>query len=358
MRGWLIRTGVERSLAEVRYVSPVSRAAAQGLVAETYRRIEREFGVLAPPLVLHSPNPVVLAAAWSMLRATLVLPGRLARADKEAVAAAVSLGNQCPYCVEVHSSVLGGLGGGRAATMISQDRLDQLPPGRLRGLARWARGVPQLQAAPGPLPFAADAAAEAIGVMVTFHLLNRMVNIFLQESPMPAAAPPMVRRVIRRGLGRVMRLAAAQLPDERQPLLPPAAPAGDLAWAAGRTEIADAMARSAAALEEVGRQVVPAGVRELTGELVASWDGQPAGLSRRWVEEAIAGLAPGDRPAGRLVVLAAFASYQVDDEAVAEYQSSGADDEALVGLTSWASLQAARRVGAWAARSLPPIPAH
>lgn len=355
MRGWLIRSGVERSLAEVRYVSPVARTAAQGLVADTYRQIDREFGILAPPLVLHSPNPTVLAASWAMLQATLVRPGAVPRAEKEAVAAAVSLGNQCPYCVEVHSSVLGGLGGGRAAMLISQGRLDELPPGRLRRLARWARDTTGPGAASAPLPVPADAAAEYVGVVVTFHLLNRMVNIFLRESPMPVGAPPMVRRAIRRGLGQVMRLAAARLPGGADDaLLPAAAPPADLVWTAGRADIADALARAVAAIEGAGRRAVPVTVRELILDRVSGWHGQHPGLSRRWIQDLVAGLPAGDRPAGRLAALAAFASYQVDDEVVAAYRSSGADDAALIALTSWAGLQAARRVGSWAATSLPP----
>lgn len=354
MRGWLIRTGVERSLAEVRHVTPVPRASARGLVADTYRQVDREFGVLAPPLVLHSPSPTVLAAAWSMLQATLVRPGVAQRADKEAVAAAVSVANRCPYCVEVHSSVLGGLGGGRAAELIGQGRLDALPPGRLRRLARWARATSGLAGEPPPQPFPADAAAEHIGVVVTFHLLNRMVNIFLRESPMPVGAPPMVRRAIRRGLGQVMRLAAARLPDGQRDLLLPAASApDDLDWTAGNADIADAFARAVGAIEQAGRRAASDAVRDLVVDRVAGWDGQPPGVSRSWVQEATAGLAAVDRPLGRLAVLAAFASYQVDDEIIASCRSSGSDDEALIGLTAWASLQAARRVGVRAASSPP-----
>ncbi|WJK43245.1 carboxymuconolactone decarboxylase family protein [Solwaraspora sp. WMMA2056] len=355
MRGWLIRTGVERSLAEVRHVTPVARGVADGLVADTYRQVEQEFGVLAPPLVLHSPNPAVLAAVWSMLQATLVRPGVVPRADKEAVAAAVSVGNRCPYCVEVHSSVLGGLGGGRAAELIGQGRIDELPPGPLRRVARWARQSSCLDADPAPPPFAAGAAAEHIGVVVTFHLINRMVNIFLQESPMPSGAPPMVRRALRRGLGRVMRLAAARLPDQGRALLPVATHVpDDLAWAQGNAAVATALGRAVAAIEQAGHRTVPDPVRELVVERVVSWAGDPPGLSRDWVRAATDGLSAGDLPLGRLAVLAAFASYQVDDETVAACRRTGADDGTLIGLTAWASLQAARRVGARLGGSPPP----
>lgn len=72
MNKTLIRKAVRRSLARVRYVTPVPPGAAQGLVAEVYAQAERDFGVLAPPVVLHSPAPSSLAASWLLVRETLV----------------------------------------------------------------------------------------------------------------------------------------------------------------------------------------------------------------------------------------------------------------------------------------------
>ena len=99
-------------LTQVRYVSPVRRGAAQGLAGRVYDQVEREFGVLAPSLVLLSPAPQVLAASWLMLRETLLVTRKVDRAAKEAVATTVSLGNTCPWCVTVHSTMVSGLAGG------------------------------------------------------------------------------------------------------------------------------------------------------------------------------------------------------------------------------------------------------
>ncbi len=63
----------------------------------------------------------------------------------------------------------------------------------------------------------------------------------------------------------------------------------------------------------------------------------------------MAGLPDDERPAGRLALAAAFASYQVDEDMVDAVRRGGADEDALVELTSWASMTAARRVGTWLA---------
>jgi hypothetical protein len=54
-----------------------------------------------------------------------------------------------------------------------------------------------------------------------------------------------------------------------------------------------------------------------------------------------------DRPAGRLALLTALASYQVDRSVVRQFRAGWPDDSTLVELTAWASLAAARRVGSW-----------
>ena len=115
-------------LVQVRYVSPVRRGSAQGLAGRVYEQVEREFGVLAPSLALLSPAPQVLAASWLMLRETLLVTRQVDRAAKETVATTVSLGNTCPWCVTVHSTMASGLTGGlvladRPAEAITHTRL-------------------------------------------------------------------------------------------------------------------------------------------------------------------------------------------------------------------------------------------
>src|ERR1700735_4058374 len=134
----LIRGAGRKAIAQVRYVSPVPPGQAQGLVATVYAQVERDFGMLAPPVALHSPAPWPLAASWMMLRETL-LTGLADRAAREAVAAAVSLGNSCPYCVQVHTSVLHGLIQGRDATAIEAGQLTAVGDPHIQQLAAWAQ---------------------------------------------------------------------------------------------------------------------------------------------------------------------------------------------------------------------------
>jgi len=307
---------------QIRYVDSVSPSRADPYVARIYRQVDRDFGVLAPPVILHAPARGALAASWMLVREILVVPGPAGRAAKEAVAAAVSEANACPFCVTIHQAALDVLG-------------DSTATGPLVDWFAAETGVP---------PFPAAWLPELIGTAVGLHYLNRMVNIFLGERPLPPGVPARALGPVLRVLRRLIRRAATgpHEPGQSLALLPPAALPADLGWAASSPNVADAVSRAAAAFELAGTRSVPPRVRELLAAELADWAGDKRGPSRAWVEDLVVRLPPVERAAGRLVLLTAFASYQIERSVV---DDCGLDDRALVELTSWAGMAAARRIG-------------
>ncbi|MDN3292821.1 carboxymuconolactone decarboxylase family protein [Streptomyces ficellus] len=347
----------------MRHVRSVPPAAATGLVAAVYEEIERDFGVLAPPVALHAPEPPLLAAAWMVLRETLVATGELERARKEAIATAVSHANSCPYCVHVHGTTLNGLvpgaalngvvpGAGAAAPAGGAD--PGVRDGELRRLAAWAEGSRGGRPAPPP---ATRQLPEALGVAVTFHYLNRMVNVFLGPSPLPARLPSAARRTASRLFARALSESARahREPGRSLDLLPAAPLPAVLGWAQGTPTVAGAFARAAAAVSAAADRVVPAAVRALVEAELAGWDGGHKGLGLGWLDTAVTALPRGDRAVGRLALLTACASYRVDESVVTPVRESGADDGDLVALVAWSAFTAALRAGTLLLR--PPRPA-
>jgi AhpD family alkylhydroperoxidase len=335
MLATMLRTGLrERSLVQIRRVTPVPFRSPEPTVSRVYHEVEREFGVLAPPVVLHAPSPDVMSAAWIMVRESLITPGLVSRSEKEAVAAAISKSNACPYCVTMHASMLDSLGAGPNTSEVRS----WAHAGEVRGAVD-----------ANDLPFPEDHAPELVAVAVLLHYLNRMVNIFLGETPLPPKSPVQALRVVSPVLNWLQRSAGR---DSVQPgasldLLPPAPLPADLSWTGRSTVLADAFARAAAAIDAAGERTVPKAVRALVLDRLKAWDGRPTGLSRAWVETDIAVLPVTDRAAGRLALLTAFASYQIDDKVVEEFRASAPEDASLIDCTSWASMAAAREAGSW-----------
>jgi len=308
------------SLAQIRHVIPAPPGTADATVAHVYQQMEREFGVLAPPVALHSPAPDVLAACWVMLRETLLVTRAAPRAAKEAVAAEVSAANKCPYCVTMHTAAV--------RTLTRND----------------TGGRPRHE----PLPAAYR--PELAAVALVFEYINRMVNVFLGEAPMPSQAPAAALGVVTRVLGRVIKAASRRVgePGASLGLLPDAPLPPDLDWTAAEPGVAAALARATAvidraAIDTAGTHTLPPSVRDVVEAELGAWDGRPKGPSRLWAGAAVSGLPERDRPAGRLALLTAMASYQVDDTVIAEYRAAHPSDRALIELTSWASMAAARR---------------
>jgi hypothetical protein len=263
------------------------------------------------------------------------------------VAAAVSVSTICPYCVDMHSAGMYADADADDAEAIVADRAEDVADPRIRRLATWARHAHVPGAVPDP-GFPPPERAELVGVVVSFHYLTRMVNVFLASFLVPPRLTPAARRRVKHGIGRLLgrTLREAHQPARSVPLLPDAELPADAGWAVGDEAVAQATARAYAALEAAGERSLSPEVRAVVRRRLARWRGEETGLSRQWCEDLVDHLAEPDRAAGRLALLTAFASYQVDEEVVAEFRRHHPADRQLVEAVAWASLVAARQVGA------------
>jgi AhpD family alkylhydroperoxidase len=322
-----------------RYTRPVSPRAAHGQIAEIYAQLRRDLGSVADPVALHAPHPSLLAGAWAILRETLVV-GQAPRGLKEAVAATVSTRNRCPWCVDIHGMMLAASGHGEARSAIAAQQAETIADPQLRSVVAWA-AQPLLEPPPGDPALA----PELVGTAVTFHYLNRMVNVLLIESFLPRSG--LIRSALTAALPVLLHSLAHRTvtPGESLRWLPDAELPEELRWAGSDSPIARAFAGFALAVEEHGQAVLPPHVQMLVRDYLATWDGAAPGLSRGWVEPAVRGLAAPDATAARLALLAGLASYQIEDALVTAFQQHHPGDASLVAALAWASFAAARRIG-------------
>ena len=281
---------------QIRHVTPVRAGPRDRAGRRVYQQVERDFGMLAPPVALHSPAPDVLAASWLMLRESLLADGPVDRAAKEAVAAAVSLGQRLPV---LRRRAQGDAArrwtrGLRSPTSWRSPASGGRPRGRR---ARGARG--HGRAAGPPLPRRARRELPAWRSPSTTS--TAWSNVFLGDSPLPPEVPAGARGPALRLFGRLMRPAArAGLPARatRSACCPPRrCPPTWPGRRAPRTSPRPSPGPTAA-IEAAGRRSVPDAVRELVTARLAGWDGRPAGLSRAWVADAVAPLPAAQRAGG------------------------------------------------------------
>jgi AhpD family alkylhydroperoxidase len=328
-----------------RYVTPVTRADATGLVAAVYAQSKAELGRLAEPLMILSPAPDLLAATWASLRESQLV-GRAPRAAKEAVAAAVAQANRCPWCVDAHTTLIYAAGQPRLADAVLRDEPAH-DPAHTRLLA-WAHatGTPDAPEPAAP-PFPADHAAEYLGTALTYHFLTRMVSALLIDTFLPASRR--LQTVLRRAGGRYFArtVRRERQPGASLPLLSDRPSTAAPVWAGpGDTPIGRAMAALRAATAPGATLLTDAGQAAVRAT-VAGWDGSHPPLSSGWLERPLAGLPKTDRPAARLALLAAIAPYRITDAHVAELRRVHPADADLVRLLAWGAAIAVDRIETW-----------
>lgn len=332
----------------IKYIHPVKANSAEGLVAQVYAQIKRDFGSLVEPFTLHSPLPKLLAGFWMACRET-ELAGNVHRGIKEAIAATVSKINQCPYCVDAHTIMLNATGKRNIARLISNENYGQISDSEVRKIVKWAlttrsAGSKMLLSS----PFARQDAPEIIGTAVFFHYLNRMVNVLLSETPLPSNRS-WLKNTLKLMAGLYFSRAACRhksLGDSLK-FLPEADLQADLNWAKTNPTVAGAFAKFAVVIEEIGMYALSAEVRACVQECVQGWNGETLGLNKQRVEQAISGFNDASKAAGRLALLTALASYQVDEGIVLAFRVHFPEDDKLLGTLAWASFTAARRIGSW-----------
>ncbi len=341
---------MEDAPGRIHHLERPDYASATGLAKQVIDQMASEFQV-APPVTLHLVQPRLMAGVWAMTRESLVA-GDLDRSRREAIAAATAQINECPFCVDVHTMMLHGSGEHRLAkTMLKGDDVDHGDEGWAR-LIEWAEATlsPSAEVLREP-PFSPEDAPQIIGTAVAFHYINRMVNVFVDDSPLPL---PRGLRWLRGTAGRFAgwafgrRLMGISVePGKAVFSVRDATLPSEFEWARSNPSVADAFATFAAVAEEAGRQALPEEVRRVVTEQVGKWTGTPPPLGRQWIDDPIATLNPTQRPAATLALLTALASYRVDDAVIAAFRKESPDDASLVGATAWASYVAARRISTW-----------
>jgi AhpD family alkylhydroperoxidase len=321
-------------------------------VASVYAQVARDFAIV-PPITIHSAVPEILAGVWCMTREAFIV-GRAGRARREMVAAAVSRTNECPYCVEVHSAMLHATRDHDLARRLSSDAGAE-EAAQAEPLIRWALSTrdPHAPMLADP-PFSPAEAPQILGTAAAFHFINRMVSIFLENSPVPgpmraAVLKPLMGRILGATLGKRMTGVDAK-PGLSLPLLPDAGLPPQFLWAAPDPAVAGAIARMASVIESQGAACLPEAARDAVRTRVAAWTGEDPGLGLQWLEQTLAPLArEKDRAAARLALLAALAAYRVDDATIASFRKHFPEDRQLVAAAAWGSFEAVKRLSKWIA---------
>jgi AhpD family alkylhydroperoxidase len=343
LRFWLFET---LSLKTMRYVHAIPRRTATGLVAQVYEMIEEDFFINGS-LTSRSKVPRLMAGIWTAGRESILVDDHLDRTTKEAMNAALSQVNDCPYCGDMLISLVHAGGKHEAASCIFAENQAHIANSTLGKRLSWVKSI----ATPGskmdlPVPFTAAQLPEAIAALMAMSDINRFSHVVMDGSPVSAPLGlESVKAAALRLFGGELRATHAKplTPGRALQLLPPAPLPADMQWAMPNPRIADALARWAAVVELEASCAVSTEVREFVVRNLEHWDGELMPLSRSWVDAEVAVLTGQDRAIARLTLVLAKAPYQLDETLVEDVLREDRCEERFIRVLAWACFSGARR---------------
>lgn len=341
----------DMSSKQINYIQAVRPNDATGELDDLYKQIRNDFQ-LVPPITLFSANSDMLAGLWAIARESQLAQGLVSRSDKEAVSSAVSSMNNCSYCVDAHIGILHGSSEHDTAKAMLSNDFDSIENTQTKAYVEWALATlsPQSQQLKEP-PFSKSEAPEIIGTALSYHYINRMVAVFLGNSPLPVNTDSaLLRSIGTRIFGATAGKSIANKKVEAGKSLkfiPEAALPKDFSWAEPNQAIANSYAGFNTLMEKAGEDTIAPEIRELLEEKLNNWSGEEMGISRQWLEEAIKNLDTKHLSTARLVFLTALSPYHVDEEIINDFQKHHPSESELLCVCCWASFSAIKRISQW-----------
>ena len=317
----------------VHHVSTKAPVDKRPLLDRVLKQMRREFFV-ASPFLLHASVPESMAAAWVVIRETLMC-GDAPRGRKEVVASGVSKANECPFCVDAH----------QAAVNASQTKD--------AAMATWAEATNRADHPALANPPFDHHAAEYFGTAVAFHYLNRMVSVFLDKKMMPVpnfmdGSANFMARIM---MGGMIRRGAQNRPGDSLDLLPDVDRTREWrpAWAAGASHVSDALAGWSAVNEHLARSQLDTTLIDGLANALDAWSGGESFTDSAWMEQWNPSVEPAQAPIAELALMSAMAPYRVTQATVDAAMKAGLSKPQVLLLVAWSAHRAARRAGEWIA---------
>ena len=327
----------------ISFIKSIKPSQASGEVKEVYSQLKAEMGDVVEPISLHALIPNLLKGIWGILRETVIIEDATKRKTKEAVGAAVSSSNECPYCVDAHTIMIIGLQDKTVADAIVKRSIEMISDDYVRSVVNWSFNTRNFKSmtVTNP-PFTMKEAPEIIGTAVFFHYLNRMVTIFLGPTILP------LNINFLKGMMKSMaaKMFAGVLNKEKEGHLGgQLEEVKELYWTKSNPRVQYVYTYFYNTVQELGVKYIPEEVRRLISNEVNNWDGEDL-MSTKELDALIDKISTRNQPLARMLYLTAFSPHRIQSYHFNEFKMfyAGKDEQILASL-AWASLTASVKIG-------------
>lgn len=342
---------LEQNAQAVKYLKVFGLKDAKGNIKAINQQINRDFG-LAGPMTLSSPSERVHAVRWVKSREIFVVETHVKRVTKETIAAGVSETNKCPYCVEVHQTSISSTGNNTIANAIARGTWKSLEDNKTRALIDWSLNTlnPNADIISNP-PFTLPEATEIIGTALEFHSTNRLVSIFLDESPLPAFLSNSFIKKIALSIASktLFKSMVSKKPQagDSLPFIKNTPLTKEEQWAKNIPAYAMGLAAENKLLKDIQAEHIPQKSANLFKAKISEWQGEEMPLGKSWINKITANLDDREKPITTIMFLAAFTPYAITEKDIEDFRQIKASDAELLEVCYWAIQTTTNRIGEW-----------
>lgn len=334
-----------------KYLKDLDFKKAAGLSKSVFDQMKDDF-TMAEPFTISYPSEQQLVYRWMLNREAYLVNTNVDRVLKDAVAYGVSTANECSFCAEGHQMMIAASGHYQEAKLIKY--LSDQPEGKIFKIAEWASKCynPSDSLITTP-PFTNEEAPEIIGTFYCFNVTNRLVNLFLGDSPVPVskdskilysimsfmATRLMMKPFVTRQIDRGKSLALVEFPQEHEYI-----------WAQEVFTVSSAFNAVSMHLAQLEKEILPTYIIERVNAILSFWDGSLRPLRGQWLDQELDGIEEADKPLFKLAMLVMFASYSVTEKDILDFRKLYSDDKTLVDLCYWAANKVSLKMLDWMAK--------
>ncbi len=327
------------------YINSIKPSQATGTVKEVYGQLKSEMGDVVEPISLHALTPDLLKGIWGILRETVVVEDKVKRTVKEAVGAAVSASNDCPYCVDAHTIMILGLKDKVVANAILKKKPDIIPDESTRKIVDWSFETRNFDSEiiKNP-PFSKEKAPEIIGTAVFFHYLNRMVTIFLGPTILPMNVSFL------KGVMKAMaaKMFSGVLQKEKKPgeVKGDMVVSPDFPWSTNSSRISYMFSYFQHVLGSFSEKNIPEEVQAFMKVQIENWNGEDMPNSNEKLDLIMSNLSEENHLMAKMLYLTAFSPHRLRHHHFEDFKLSyAASDDYLLSMLAWSSFSIATKIG-------------
>lgn len=335
----------------VKYINIFGLKDSEGEIKKINLQINRDFGLVGP-LTLSTPSLRIHAIRWATARESFVVESNIKRVTKEIVAAGIAQINKCPYCEDVHGTSISSTGDNETSKAIANGTWESLKDERTKAIIEWSLNTrnPTAKIIKNP-PFSIDEAPEIIGTALVFHSTNRLVSLFLEESPLPSFLSTKLMKktalkIASKTLFKSMVMKKASAGESLQFIqdykIPKSVERSNAVPSFSKVLIAEEIL-----LNEIEKEIIPQKIVALFKEKVNNWEGEEMPLGRGWLSELTNGLNKDEIPIANLIFLSAFSPHTIIKNDINKFRKINPTDKDLVEICFWSIQILTNKISDW-----------